>query len=93
MKKNTKLTLIVFVSITLTFILFSVLTSFLPHECVGDYCSICQLIDSVRRILGMATLISLLCARISVSSYISHAIGVHVERVETPVAQKVKLTS
>ena len=93
MKKQTKITLFVFVAIVIAFVVFSILASFHTHTCVGDDCPVCQLIDNIRRLLGIASFISLFCCHISVARFVSRAICIRDERCESPIVQRVKIIS
>lgn len=93
MKKHANIKLISLLVVAAIFVVFSVLVSLHSHECVGDDCRVCQIIDSVRRILGTCLPISLLCAHVNVEHFTNSAIGVHNKRFESLVAQGVKITS
>jgi DMSO/TMAO reductase YedYZ heme-binding membrane subunit len=92
MKKQTKITLFVFAAIVVAFVVFSILASFHTHTCVGDDCPVCQLIDNIRRLLGIASF-TLFCSHVSVALIVSKAICINNERCESPVVQRVKIIS
>ena len=93
MKKRTSITLFLIAVIVLSFVIFSLLTALHVHTCMGEDCPVCQLIDNVRRILGICAIIYLFFTAVYNVYFIGKKTSLYNKNLESLVLQRVKITS
>ena len=93
MKKHTNATLILLAIIVLSFVAFSLLTALHVHTCMGEDCPVCQLIDNVRRILGIFAVVYLSYVAVSNALLVGDKTALCNKNFESLVLQKVKIIS
>ena len=94
MKKYNKTATLILLIITVAFVAFSILVSLHVHNCIGDDCPVCQLLNDAKRLIG-DTIFSMIAFTFvfgfASTNCLSRAI-LSLHR-DSPVAQRVKITS
>ena len=94
MKKLGRSAVLIIFTIVIAFVAFSMLASLHGHNCVGDDCPVCQLLNDVKRLIqdSLSPIIVFAYSCALATPVARLLVGVVCQN-ETPVLQRVKITS